>query len=150
MIFSCICTVGFYSSSFTLRVNYQWFTVSARALTAELCGCMGPDQANCTAFLLTGEFLLLTTEMADGIIRVWRAWRWSYSLMLILCNCRSHLSGRFWGPNLPPIWQILSIFLDYSLCFFCQLERQESLFFMHGVSSLKGEHVFLCFMLTAT
>lgn len=70
--------------------------------------------------------------------------------MLILCNCTSHLFGWIFGPNLPPVWQILSIFLNYSLCFFCQLKIQEPLFLMHDVPSLKGEHVFWCFMFTAT
>lgn len=88
------------NSSFTPRVNYQWFTVSAQSLTAKLCGCVGPDQTNCTEFLLMGEFLLLTSEMAAGVIRVCGAWRggWRYSLMLILCSCTSHLSGRIFGP----------------------------------------------------
>lgn len=98
------------NSSFTPGVNCQWFAVSAQSLTAKLCGCVGPDQVNCTwrNTLLKGVFLLLTRGMADEDIRVWGAWRqgWRYSLMLILWSCRSHLSGRISGPNLPPIWQI--------------------------------------------
>lgn len=65
-----------FNFSFTLWVNYQWFTVSAQSLTVRLCGCMGSDHTNCATFLLTGrKQLLLTSEMADGIIRVWRSQR---------------------------------------------------------------------------
>lgn len=49
-----------------------------------------------------------------------------------------HLSGRF-----------INFLRLFSFCPFCQLEIQEPLFAMSDVSSLKSEHVFLCFLFTA-
>lgn len=154
MIFSCIRIVGIYSGLISplLWVNYQWFAVSAQSLTVRLCGCIGSDQTNCTAFLLTGrKQLLLTSELADEIIRVWGSRRGGMeinrNLMLFLSSCRSLLSGRIWGhfePHLPPRWQILSISLDFFLFVSFIGWKCKSLFLMNDVSSLKG--VFFCIL----